>query len=444
MVNALAFSMDLSITSRRALTSPSGELSTVFLAAALEWLSHVTTKVIFTNKINENHMTQPDHNTLANDAIKLLQTNGFDAMADAVAILMNQAMLIERTAYLNAQPYERTDERVTHANGFKDKLVKTRLGAIPLSIPQTRDCQFYPQSLERGQRSERALLIAIAEMYVQGVATRKVKPIVEKLCGMEVSSSQVSRAAAQLDDTLKQWRERPLDAYDYLVLDARYEKIRYDSQVIDCAVLIACGITSDGKRNILGLSISLSEAEPHWRRFLTSLAQRGLTGVKYIVSDAHEGLANARKAVFPSVPWQRCQFHLQQNAVKYIPKKAMHEAVASDIRNIFNAPSKADANQQLQRMIDTYQQSAPDLANWLETNLPQGFTVFDLPEKHRKKMRTSNMLERLNQEIKRRTKIVRIFPNTQACERLVSAILMETAEEWMTSDKRYLPEAVSN
>lgn len=259
-------------------------------------------------------MTQPHHNNLINDTIELLQINGFDAMADAVTTLMNTAMLAERTAYLKALPYERSDQRTTYANGFKDKTVKTRLGEISLQVPQTRDCQFYPQSLERGQRSERALLLSIAEMYVQGVATRKVKHIVEELCGMKVSSTQVSRASKQLDDELNQWRQRRLDNYSYIILDARYEKVRYAGSVIDCAILIACGINNEGKRDILGLSVSLSEAEVHWRTFLSSLVDRGLKGIEYIVSDAHEGLAAARKAVFPSVPWQRCQFHLQQNS----------------------------------------------------------------------------------------------------------------------------------
>ncbi len=383
-------------------------------------------------------MTQPTHNTVINDTIELLQHNGFDAMAEAVTALMNTAMTIERNTYLQAAPYERSEDRVSYANGFKDKFVKTRLGVLPLKIPQTRDGQFYPQSLERGQRSEKALLLAIAEMYVQGVATRKVKHIVEELCGMEVSSTQVSRAAKQLDGVLQQWRNRQLESYPYLIVDARYEKVRHGGSVIDCAILIACGVTPDGRRDILGMSVSLSEAEVHWRDFLSSLNQRQLKGVKYIVSDAHEGLAAARKAVFPSVPWQRCQFHLQQNASKYVPKIAMRETVASDIRTLFTAPNKNEANRQLQDFIERYSNDAPALTKWAETNIPQGFTVFDLPKEHRKKMRTTNLVERLNQEIKRRTKIARIFPNEESCERLISAILMETAEEWLTSPNRYL------
>ena len=205
------------------------------------------------------------------DAVELLKDNGFDALAEAVAGLMNTALVAERSAYLGARPSERSESRRSYANGFKGKTVKTRLGELPLRVPQTRDCEFYPQSLEKGLRSERALLLSIAEMYVQGVSTRRVKKIVEELCGMDVSSTQVSRAAAELDELLSAWRERDLGVYRYVVLDAQYEKVRQGGQVLDAAVLIACGVDADGRRDILGCSVSLSEAEVHWRAFLTSL-----------------------------------------------------------------------------------------------------------------------------------------------------------------------------
>ena len=372
------------------------------------------------------------------DAVELLKDNGFDGLAEAVTVLLNTAMVAERSEYLGARPYERTSERRGHANGFKDKTVKSRLGELPLKVPQTRDCQFYPQSLEKGLRSERALLISIAEMYVQGVSTRRVKHIVEELCGMEVRSSQVSRAAAELDELLLAWRERDLGAYRYIALDAQYEKVRQGGQVLDAAVLIACGVDAQGRRDILGCSVSLSEAEVHWRAFLTSLKDRGLCGVEMIVSDSHEGLQAARRAVFPSVPWQRCQFHLQQNAGQYVPSVSMRGQVAGDIRSIFNAPDQPEAERLLERFIDRYQSSAPKLATWAEEALPEGFTVFSLPSNHRKKLRTTNLVERLNQEVKRRTKVARLFPNEASCLRLVSAVLMEIAEDWQTADKRYV------
>ena len=199
-------------------------------------------------------MAQPVQDNAIYDAVELLKDNGFDGLAEAVTVLLNTAMVAERSDYLGARPYERSDDRRGYANGFKDKTVKSRLGALPLKVPQTRDCEFYPQSLEKGLRSERALLLSIAEMYVQGVSTRRVKKIVEELCGMDVSSTQVSRAAAELDELLTAWRERELGAYRYVLLDAQYEKVRQGGQVIDAAVLIACGVDADGRRDVLGCS----------------------------------------------------------------------------------------------------------------------------------------------------------------------------------------------
>lgn len=383
-------------------------------------------------------MAQQAQDSSIFDAVELLRDNGFDALAEAVTVLMNTAMVAERSEYLGARPYERTAARRGHANGYKAKTVRTRLGELPLRVPQTRDGEFYPQSLEKGLRSERALLLSIAEMYVQGVSTRRVKRIVEELCGMDVSSTQVSRAAAELDELLAAWRERPLGQYRYVVLDAQYEKVRQGGQVLDAAVLIACGVDADGRRDVLGCSVSLSEAEVHWRHFLSTLKDRGLYGLELIVSDAHEGLQAARRAVFPSVPWQRCQFHLQQNAGQYVPTVARRAAVAADIRAIFNAPDQGEAQRLLDRFAERYRKTAPKLVSWAEEALSQGFTVFSLPPSHRRRLRTTNLLERLNEEIRRRTRVARLFPNEASCLRLVSAILMEIAEDWQTAEKRYV------
>ena len=265
-----------------------------------------------------------------------------------------------------------------------------------------------------------------------------MKKVVEELCGTEVSSTQVSRAAAELDEMLEAWRSRELGCYRYIVLDAQYEKIRQGGQVLDAAVLIACGVADDGNRDILGCSVSLSEAEVHWRAFLSALKDRGLHGLELIVSDAHEGLKAARKAVFPSVPWQRCQFHLQQNAGQYVPKMAMRSQVAADIRAIFNAPDQDEAEHQLGKFLKRYEKAAPQLVAWAEEAIPEGFTVFSLPESHRRKLRTTNLVERLNEEIRRRTRVARLFPNEAACLRLVSAILMEISEDWQSAGKRYV------
>jgi len=383
-------------------------------------------------------MAQHTQDSSIIDAVELLKDNGFDALAEAVTVLMNTAMVAERSEYLGARPYERTEERRGYANGFKAKTVKTRLGELPLRVPQTRDSEFYPQSLEKGLRSERALLLSIAEMYVQGVSTRRVKRIVEELCGMDVSSTQVSRAAVELDDLLSAWRERELGQYRYLILDAQYEKVRQGGQVLDAAVLIACGVDADGRRDVLGCSVSLSEAEVHWRAFLSELKDRGLYGMELIVSDAHEGLQAARRAVFPSVPWQRCQFHLQQNAGQYVPTVGQRGPVAADIRAIFNAPDRDEAERLLERFVERYRKAAPKLASWAEEALPECFTVFSLPPSHRRRLRTTNLVERLNEEIRRRTRVARLFPNEASCLRLVSAVLMEIAEDWQTAEKRYV------
>jgi len=358
-------------------------------------------------------------------------------MLEAIQILMNEAMKLERANALGATPYQRTETRRGYANGFKPRKVSSRLGQLELEIPQTRDIEFYPSVLERGERSERALKLAVAEMYVQGVSTRKVAEITQELCGLDVSSTQVSRAAELLDQELQAWRERPLDSVPYLILDARYEKVRHGGSVRDCAVLIAIGILEDGKRSILGVSVSLSEAEVDWRTFLKSLIDRGLRGVQFIVSDDHSGLGQARKACFPGVAWQRCQFHLQQNAIHYVPKILMRPEASADLRNVFNAPDRAEANRLLDQAVKKYRSTAPDLAKWMESNVPDGLTVFELPRPHQRRLRTTNMLERLNQEIKRRTRVATLFPNEASLLRLVSAILNETSEEWETG-KIYL------
>lgn len=383
-------------------------------------------------------MTQQTEHKTIDSAVELLKDNGFDGLAEAVAVLLNAAMRSEREEYLGAKPYERSAERRTHANGFKDKTVNTRLGALRLRVPQTRDCGFYPQSLEKGLCSERALMVAVAEMYIHGVSTRRVKRIVEEMCGLDVSSTQVSRAAAELDEVLDEWRQRPLGRYRYIILDAQYEKVRQGGQVLDAAVLIACGVDEHGHRDVLGVSVSMSEAEVHWRTFLSSLKDRGLHGMELIISDAHEGLKAARKAVFGSTPWQRCQFHLQQNAGQYVTAVADRAQVARDIRAIFNAPDREEAEHLLDKFITKYEDKMPKLASWAEENLPEGFTVFDFPVNHRRRLRTTNLVERLNEEIRRRTRVARLFPNEASCLRLVTAITMEIAEDWQTAEKRYL------
>ena len=383
-------------------------------------------------------MAHRKHGNAFNDAMELLIENGFDGMAGVLRILLNEAMKIEREDCLSAGPYQRTPDRKGYANGFKPKTVDTRMGRIAVDVPQVRgDVEFYPSALEKGCRSERALKVAIAEMYVKGISTRRVTGVLEKMCGLEISSTQVSRAAKMLDEELNNWRNRPLGEYPYLILDAHYEKVRQNGSVQSCAVFTAIGINTDGKREILGVSVSLSEAEVHWRKFLKSLLDRGLHGGRLISSDAHSGLQAARQSMFNGVGWQRCQFHLQRNAQAYVPKKSMQKQVSDDIADIFAAPDGEMAQTRLKYYVQKYAKSAPKLSEWMEENLPQGLTIFELPAKHRKRMRTNNPLERLHEEINRRTRVARLFPNEASLLRLVSAIEMEISEDWVAG-KKYL------
>lgn len=377
-------------------------------------------------------MTYQNDFTVPAELMEQVQAHGLEILPELIRIVINAAMQAERTEHLNAGPYQHTPERRGYANGFKPKTMKTRVGEITFAVPQVREGGFYPQALEKGLRSERALTLALAEMYVQGVSTRKVKAITEQLCGVSISSSVVSEAACQLDAELAKWRERPLGEYPFLFLDAYYEQVREDGQVRDLAILIAVGVNRAGKREILGVSVSLSEHEVHWRSFLESLKQRGLGGIQLITSDDHAGLRAARVAVFGGIPWQRCQFHLQQNAQAYIPRKEMQSEVAADIRMIFDAPDRATAEAYLVKVAEKYRASAARLSEWMTGNLPEGLAVFAFPASYRRLLRTTNGVERLHREVRRRARVVSIFPNPASCLRLVSAVLAEISEEWLT------------
>lgn len=371
--------------------------------------------------------------------MEIIIEQGFGGMDQAMTILINEAMKIERANVLRANPYERTPDRLGRANGYKSKNVKSRLGHLGLQIPQVRDgIDFYPSALEKGERSERALKLAMAEMYIKGVTTRKVSGVLQKLCGLDFSSADVSRASELLDKELDLWRNRPIGEVTYLMLDARYEKVRMNGSVVSCAVLVATGVLADGHRSVLGVAVSMSEAEVHWRDFLMSLKMRGMHGVKLVTSDDHSGLKAALESSMAGVAWQRCQVHLQRNATAYVPKADMREAVAASIRSIFNAPDREEADRLLAKAVEEYSKTAGRLAVWMEENIPEGLAVFAMPEKHRRRLRTTNMVERQNREIKRRTRVSGLFPNEASLLRLVSAILMEVSEEWESAEKAYL------
>ena len=284
------------------------------------------------------------------------------------------AMQIERERFLRAGPYERTAERQGYANGYKSKRIDTPAGTVTVDVPKTAGhdgAPFYPQSLERGRRSVRAVMLAVAEMYIKGVSTREVEAVMREFGIESLSSSQVSRAAKLLDDELEAWRSRPLGEIRYLILDARYEKMRHGGIVRDAAVLSAVGIGPDERRRVLGVSVALSEAEVHWRAFLESLQARGMRGVEYVVSDDHAGLRAARRAVLGGAKWQRCQFHLARNAIHHAPSLAIRKRIGAELRAVWNATSLAKAETALAELVATYRDTAPKLAAWLEETCPR-------------------------------------------------------------------------
>jgi transposase-like protein len=386
-------------------------------------------------------MTGHTHDTTNDDAINtLLQSGLFEGIPLIAEMLANAAMILERAHHLKVGAYERGEARNGQANGFKPRGLQTSFGKLALNVPQVRDSSgpFHSSLFEQGSRTDRSLKVAIAEMYLQGVSTRRVTTVMEKLCGMEVTSCQVSRLTSELDVQFELWRNRPLPEIAFLILDATYLKVRINGAVRDCAVFTAIGIRrSDGKRMALGVSAEISEAEPHWRAFINTLKARGIGIPDLVTSDAHEGLKAALRATLPSTPWQRCQFHLQQNAQAYVPQVAMRASVAADIRSIFNSEDLAHAEEGLARLVVKYGKTAPALSAWMETAIPEGLTVMVLAESLRKRLRTSNMCENLNLQIKRRTRVIGLFPNENSVLRLVTAILMEASEEWETG-KSYL------
>ena len=382
----------------------------------------------------------PDDTTFAGILERLI-ADGPQELARIVTTLMNLAMRTEREQFLGAGHYERGAERRGYANGYKPKRVDTPAGTLRLDIPKTAGSvePFFPQSLERGRRSCRAVMLAAAEMYVKGVSTRDVEKVLVEFGIESLSSTQVSRAMAMLDPDLDAWRKRALGRFKYIFLDARYEKTREHGVSDDCAVLTAIGVDDDGKRRVLGVSVALSEAEVHWRAFLESLVARGLQGVEFITSDDHAGLKAARKAVFPGARWQRCQFHIAQNAVHHAPNLAVRAVIGRELRTVWNAPSLEAAEAELKRLVGSYRQTATKLADWMETAVPEGLAVFKLPEQHRRRLRTSNPIERsIQQEIKRRTRKIRVFPNEASLQRIVTAILVEIDDQWTASAQPYL------
>ena len=371
--------------------------------------------------------------------ISLLQAssgNGGDPLKALLRHTIQQVLEEELTSFLNAEPYTRTEERRGYRNGYKPRTLKTRVGRLELMVPKDREGRFQTELFEKYQRNEKALVLAIIEMYIQGVSTRKVKKITEELCGLEISRSQVSTLTKSLDAEVTAWRMRKLDKpYPYLVVDARYEKIRRDGTIIPQGVLIVVGIDTEGYREVLGVWCADSESEASWSAVFRELKERGLHGVSYVVSDDHTGLTKAIAHQFQGAIWQRCQVHFIRNVLSKVPKKD-RDRILAHLREITGASSFESAQNRLRESIEVLQASHPKVADLLDDHGEEILAVYALPEAHRKRMRTTNMLERFNEEIKRRTRVVRIFPNEQSCIRLVSALAMEENENWM--ERKYL------
>lgn len=356
---------------------------------------------------------------------------GEDFLRELVQRTVQQVLEAEMTSFLGAGTYERNGERRGWRNGYKPRTLKTRVGELELMVPKDRDGEFQTELFERYQRSEKALVLAMLEMYVGGVSTRKVSAITEALCGLEVSRSQVSALTQRLDAEIAEWRMRPLtQSYPYLVVDARYEKVRQGGAVVSQGVLVVCGIDARGFREVLGCWVAESESEASWGEAFAQLKQRGLKGVRYVVSDDHAGMVKAIDRHFQGAVWQRCQVHFVRNALS-LCGVAQRPTVLALMRSVTEAPTRDAAKNALAAAVAELAKKAPKTASLLEEHGEEILGVYALPEAHRKRMRTTNMLERQNQELKRRTRVVRVFPHAASCLRLVSALLIETSQQWM-------------
>lgn len=373
----------------------------------------------------------------ATAAIKDLLSQSPEGLREIVRAVMQEMLEAEMTDALQAEKGERTAARLGYRSGYYTRTLVTRVGKLELRVPQDRDGRFSTELFERYQRSEQALVATLAEMYVQGVSTRKVKAITEELCGHSFSASAISSINKRLDDSLAQFASRRLEEpFPYLILDARYEKVREGGIVASQAVLIAVGIDWDGRRQILGVEMANRESQSSWRTFLLGLRERGLSGVELVVADDHAGLRAAIREVLPEAAYQRCYVHFLRNALDHLPRKADDDCL-QELRWLYDRRSVEEARRDLAAWIAKWEGRYPRLVAWAEETIEETFTFYRLPRQHHKHLKSTNMLERLNEEIRRRTYVVRIFPNAASCCRLVRALAVETHENWLEAH-RYL------
>lgn len=360
-----------------------------------------------------------------------------DFLKDLLHEVIQEVLEAEMNDALGAHKGERTGDRLGYRSGYYPRTLITRVGKLELRVPQDRQGRFSTEVFERYQRSEKALVSALAEMYVQGVSTRKVKAITEELCGHSFSASAVSGVVKQLDEQLSQFAQRRLEeAFAYVILDARYEKVRESGSIRSRAVLVAIGIDWEGRRQVLGVELANRESASSWKDFLLTLRQRGLQGVELVVSDDHAGLRKAIAEVLPEAVWQRCYVHFLRNALDHLPRKGDDDCLR-ELRWLYDRRDVNEARKDLAGWLKRWQDKYAKLCAWVEDNIGETLSFYSLPHGHHKHLKSTNMLERLNEEIKRRTRVVRIFPNEQSCLRLIRALAVETHENWIEAH-RYL------
>ena len=380
-----------------------------------------------------------DHRKVSEQLAQEILLEDPNFLREIVERVLQETLEAEMTEHIGAAPYERSATRTGHRNGYKPRTLRTRVGTLNLLVPQDREGNFSTRLFSRYQRNEKALCLALMEMYVEGVSTRKVKDVTEELCGTSFSKSLVSSLAGSLDSELDAWRDRRLEAraYPYVFVDARYEKVRVDHKVVNRGVLVVSGVRDDSFREILGVEVSDTESEATYQEMFRSLKERGLSGVQLVVSDDHGGLKAAIARHFQGASHQRCQVHYARNLLGMVGHPRRKE-LGADLRAIFAAPDRKQALTIAASVAEKWRKKGNEkVAEHLEEHIEECLSCLAFPESHRRRIRTTNGLERLNQEIKRRTRVVRIFPNERSCLRLVSALAVEQSEEWITG-RRYL------
>jgi transposase-like protein len=381
-------------------------------------------------------MTKQQRSARQRAAKAIAQTEP-DLMREAVRGYLHEVLEQEMTAAVGAAKGERSETRTGYRSGYYVRTLVTRVGKLELRVPQDRDGRFSTEVFERYQRSEKALVGALAEMYIQGVSTRKVRAITEELCGHSVSASALSAINQRLDASLAQFAARALEeAYPYVVLDARYEKVREAGVIRSQAVLIALGVDWEGRRQVLGVELAARESQTSWKEFLLGLKARGLRGVEFVVSDDHPGLKRAVAEVLPEAAWQRCYVHFLRNALDHLPRRGDDDCL-QELRWLYDRRDLAEARRDLTAWVSRWQAKYPKLCSWVEEQIEETFTFYRLPRQHHKHLKSTNVLERYNEELKRRTRVVRIFPNPASCLRLLRALAVETHENWLEGP-RYL------